>query len=924
MYVVTDAATGVWDGGFLMNAHFVEDEGDPDTDRCGFEYRISGGENIWKDMTGAYGPVSPYDGHPSPELTVLPNKTYYFRAWLKDENEVYYYGSWLSLTTTHVMTAETKPTDWVAATSALLVGWIVDPPGALWPDACGFEWKKGVGGEISRKTLGGPGTQDFLWPISSLDEDTIYYYRAFVWDQLYEDAGLGNEGRIYGNWLRFTTEFNSFVVTHEATNIGNIVATINGETVPGIDGPVTESGFWWKEVGKYYWQKEKILEKSGIYDYTIISTSLFLGSNAFDNKTFTGGIGDWDDLTGGLLESVSGAGRYTVGASPSKDLLELNGAGGTVLRNLVVAEGSRYRMTIYGRIDSNWSGGTITIYCSGQSYTLAVQIIKSVKTTFDIYPVETDPAITIKCAEVPTQGDIFYIDTIELVPYFKLEPNKSYVFKAYGKTAERTFYGEELGFTTTNIVPSVTTQIATDLEALSVTGNGTIVGCGGLEGFCKTRGFDVKYEFSGNLKEYDVWVGYGFTGDITFNDVTGRWEGTIVKQVEVDGIFPAGVFASTITGLVNDKEYEYCVKAENEAGWGYGSYKAFTTDDLLLRKICTRGIFTIMLCAYVKPIPSGSVIKRRGFRWGTYNSAQEYDIHEDGDFSASATIGPVDTISFVCSNDDNVYDTIVDSAGGFLTAGFEAGKFIDVSATGAINPANEGKFKIISVTANTITVNVRNTLVSEAVDGVTIVELYALYIVDLEPETSYFSVAYVAIEDSEGNWTVQEGNVTETITITNIFDFEGYDKVEFYKPEREQNYRKITRKIEEEIIANQQYIDKVGGRRVLDINNHLIQSRPNAILIGTDYKDTFKNIKSKMDVEYPTPAPFQREDTLDIGFGRIRFKEDDKGVVNFMPDGEGLMLFRYRMVMVIRKINMGYIVSKDSVDYIATMELEEA
>lgn len=500
-----------------------------------------------------------------------------------------------------------------------------------------------------------------------------------------------------------------------------------------------------------------------------------------------------------------------------------------------------------------------------------------------------------------------------------------YFFKAYGKGDSGKYYwGDWLYFTTTSIVPTVSTQIATDIDSLSVTGNGTIIDIGGGEPYCGKRGFEVTYSFSGTLEEYNAWVGHGFTGDITFNSGTGLWEGTLLKLYEESGVFPTIAFALILDDLICNKEYLYRARAKNTAGWGYGSYLAFTTNDLLLRRSCTCGIFTIMLCAYVKPISPGSVIKRRGFRWGKLISAEEYDIHEDGNFSASAAIGPVDTISFVNSADDNVYDTIVDSSGGFLTAGFEEGKFIDVSATGAINPANEGQFKIISVTASTITVNVRNTLVSEAVTGVTIVELYALYIVDLDPETIYYSVAYIAIEDSLGVWTMQEGNVVGTTTIANIFDFEGHDKVEFYKPEREQNYKKITRKIEAEIIAEQQYIEKVGGRRVLDIPNHLIQTKENAVEIGTSYKERFKNIKSMMEIEYPTPAPFQREDTLDIGFGRIRFKEDGKGVVNFMPDGEGLMLFRYRMIMIIRKISMGYVVSKDDVDYIATMELEGA
>ena len=503
----------------------------------------------------------------------------------------------------------------------------------------------------------------------------------------------------------------------------------------------------------------------------------------------------------------------------------------------------------------------------------------------------------------------------------------TYFFAAYAiGESEDVYYGEILEFSTTAEVPSITTQIATDIEALSVTGNGTLLSVGGREEYCSERGFDVEYEFSGTLKEYAVWLSYEFTGNVILNLGTGLWEGTLIKVYEEIDEFMPEIYEMSLDGLICAKPYLYRAKAENSVGWGFGEYLAFTTDELLMRKACTIGVWTILLCAYVNPIPLGSIIKRRGFRWGIYNTAEEYDIHEDGNFLASAIIGPVDTISFFCSSDDNTYDTIIDSSKGFISAGFTAGKFINVSATGSLSIENEGQFKIMSVSGDggTIEVNVRNTLVSEAVIGVTIVELFALYIVDLTPETIYYSVAYVAIEDSEGDWSVQEGGVASAETLPNPFEIEGYDKVEFYKVEGEQNYKKITRKIFAEIIAEQQYIEMVGGRRILDIENHLIQTNEDAIAIGTSYKDRFKIIKSIMEIEYPTPAPFQREDTLDFGFGRIRFKEDGMGVVNFMPDGEGLMVFRYRMIMMIRKINLAESFAEDSVSYIANMELEEA
>jgi len=719
--------------------------------------------------------------------------------------------------------------------------------------------------------------------------DKTYYFRAYVewyeWED-YIGGTLITWGTAYGAWLSIHTNMVATCPTHKATDIHSTSATLNGSFTRD-DEDINNIYF------EYY--REDIPDNV----MTIVVCS----------SIYAGGCNDTPSPFDGAIAGLFPDTTY-------------------YFRSRIYVDNYGY---VYGAWLSFYTGSPVVITNPATEIgniitTINGEVVpgedENIERGFEWRKGEIGPLGVNK--EVVGSGGGEYSKKLE-----NLEVDAIYYFRAYGEfilygtSTHYKIYGDWLSFTTTCIVPTVTTQIATDIEALSVDGNGTIEDCGDLEDFCSKRGFEVEYNFSGTLEEYNAWKGHGFIGDVTFNSGTGLWEGTLTKSFEESGSYPTGVFILTLDDLICDKEFLYRARAKNTAGWGHGGYLPFTTKDLLLRRSCTCGIFTIMLCAYVKPISSGSVIKRRGFRWGIYNSAQEYDIHEDGNFLASATIGPK-TISFVNSADDSVYDTIVDSEGGFLSAGFEEGKFIDVSAAGTINSANKGQFKIISVTANTITVNVRNTLVTEEVDGVTIVELYALYIVDLDPETNYYSVAYVAIEDSLGNWTVQEGDVTLTTTIANIFDFEGYDKVEFYKPEREQNYKKITRKIEAEIIAEQQYIERVGGRRVLDIPNHLIQTKDNAIEIGTNYKERFKNIKSLMGIEFPTPAPFQREDTLDIGFGRIRFKEDDKGVVNFMPDGEGLMLFRYRMIMMIRKIDMSQSISEDSVDYMATMELEEA
>jgi len=152
----------------------------------------------------------------------------------------------------------------------------------------------------------------------------------------------------------------------------------------------------------------------------ITSAGLFIGDNAADNKAFTESIGDWDQLTGGVLTSVAGGqagngGKYIVGASPSKNLLKLDDADGTILTNLVL--GLKYRLTIYARKGTDWNGGKVTIKCDGQSKELPVLTGEFVQTVFDFTATGTDATITIDCADAPLQNDELWIDTMEFVQY---------------------------------------------------------------------------------------------------------------------------------------------------------------------------------------------------------------------------------------------------------------------------------------------------------------------------------------------------------------------------------------------------------------------------------------------------------------------------------------------------------------------------
>jgi hypothetical protein len=66
------------------------------------------------------------------------------------------------------------------------------------------------------------------------------------------------------------------------------------------------------------------------------------------------------------------------------------------------------------------------------------------------------------------------------------------------------------------------------------------------------------------------------------------------------------------------------------------------------------------------------------------------------------------TIAFINSNPD----TITDSGNGFLTAGFEAGMSITIS--GATNAGNNSTFRIVTVAAGTLTLDIADSLTAEA------------------------------------------------------------------------------------------------------------------------------------------------------------------------------------------------------------------
>jgi len=420
-------------------------------------------------------------------------------------------------------------------------------------------------------------------------------------------------------------------------------------------------------------------------------------------------------------------------------------------------------------------------------------------------------------------------------------------FRAYCKDDAD---NKSVAFSWMKNMPTVTTEDMTSINYNKADGNGLIVSEGASE--LTMRGFEVIHEFSGRLP--DSWrfeIG-GFEGEpeqvivhdsfgVTIIDI--YWAGTLIKTVYETYAIAVGAYSITIGRmlfgwpimqdcLVEGKDYKCKAFAENEFGRVYGEEVDFSTwaRTYFSEDPPIVGEISVVKNENIENLPVGITASRRGFRYGTTEAGDEFDVHENGSF----TNGP-----------------------------------------------------------------------------------YSMMLSDLLPGTTYYIYAYIVV-----NGIVYEGSL-ETIT-TDAEDTEDSDEypTPHFSPSG-QDYREIETKVFAEVLASQGIIDFSGGKKTLSLTNHLIQTNPEAKTIADNYLNRFKLAKTRMSVSYPTPLPFEREDTIDFSFGKVKFKENDLGVITFKEDGQGVLGFTDQITMIIKQINsVGLIKTLDSIEYVADLDLE--
>jgi len=429
---------------------------------------------------------------------------------------------------------------------------------------------------------------------------------------------------------------------------------------------------------------------------------------------------------------------------------------------------------------------------------------------------------------------------------YNLEENTIWWFRAYCKDNGANKY---VAISWMKNLPNVITQDMTNINYNKADGNGLIVSEGASE--LTMRGFEVIHEFSGRLP--DSWrfeIG-GFEGEVeaktTVNDIgvitDFYWAGTLIKTVFETYALAVGAYSMTIGSmlfgwpimqdcLVEGKNYTCKAFAENEFGRAYGEEIDFSTwtRTYFSENPPTTGELTIVKNEIIENLPVGITASRRGFRYGTTETADEFDVHENGSF----TNGP-----------------------------------------------------------------------------------YSMMLSDLLPDTTYYIVAYIVVQG-----IVYEGEMEIITTDPEGTEDEDEYPTPHYSPQG-QDYREMETKVFAEVLASQGIIDFSGGKKTLSIINHLIQTNPEAKTIADNYLNRFKLAKTRMSVSYPTPLPFEREDTINFSYGALLFKNDDEGITHFKEDGEGMSVLMDQITMIIKQINsVGLVKTPDSIEYVADLDLE--
>jgi uncharacterized protein (TIGR02145 family) len=475
-------------------------------------------------------------GFTSPLPDLEAGTKYYIKAYLSNGKDIVY-GKEISFSTLAALLPEitTKPVTDITQQGANSGGNIKSDGGAP-VTARGVCWNTASVPTISNnKTTEGNGSGIYSSNLTGLSLSTTYYVRAYA---------TNSTGTGYGNEIYFTTAAGAVIPPVTTTDISAITinSAFSGGTISNDGGaPVTDRGVCW----------------STTINPTIAS---FKTSNGTGIGNFSGNL---TGLNSGTTYYVRAFATNNVGTGYGNQLTF------TTSSDIPVVTTS----TITSVTGTTASGGG-NIATDGGAAITARGVCWSTSANPTVSNSKTNDGAGTGSFSSNLAG---------------LNPATLYYVRAYATNSEGTAYGDQVSFTTSTTMPSVTTAIVSAITATTSTCGGNVTSDGGAS--VTARG--VCWNTA--------------PGTTTSNSKTSDGSGT-------------GTFISSLTGLNANTTYYIRAYATNSLGTAYGTEYNFKTS-AGLPSVTTASVTSITETTAISGgnviNDGGASISARGVCWST-------------------------------------------------------------------------------------------------------------------------------------------------------------------------------------------------------------------------------------------------------------------------------------------------------------------
>jgi hypothetical protein len=560
------------------------------------------------------------------------NTTYYARAFAVNSVGTSY-GNEFIFTTLGVITLTTVSISTVTPTSAASGGNITNDGGAA-VTARGVCWGTSSNPTIAtNSTSDGAGTGSFVSNLSGLAGNTLYYVRSYA---------VNSSGAFYGNQLTFTTSNSTIpsVTTGTITNISQNTAIVGGQVTSNGGVNVTARGVCWSTTPNPLATGSHTTNGTGtgvfIANLTSLTTNTLYYLRAYATNSVGTAYGNeitFSTLPNPVLPAIITTAVTNISQTTATGGGDVTGDGSAIVSFRGICWSTTPNPTITNSHTTDGGGtgafvSSITGLVSNTLYYVRAYAVNSVGTaygnevTFVTSLVITTNAVsaitqvsavsggnitagggaTISskgiCWSVTANPTVAGSHTTEGTGTGAFTSNMTgltvmtlYYVRAYATNGSGTYYGNQQTFTTSPLLPTLTTAAVSLITLTTATSGGNVTADGGAT--VNARG-------------------------VCWNTAPTP---TTANSKTIDGN-GTGIFASNLTGLTPNMIYYVRAYATSSAGTAYGNEIAFTTLLNPVIPVVTTASITNLgqsSCTGGGIVTSdgGAVVTFRGVCWGT-------------------------------------------------------------------------------------------------------------------------------------------------------------------------------------------------------------------------------------------------------------------------------------------------------------------